>query len=397
MFTDFVLNGSAVGEVAGRVAECGWDSGLLRPYKDERGRVCVTVNTGQVAPLKDKKTGAPITNEDGSPKYVPVYEKQLVTRRMMEGLPVPLTNATTLRKDQWIRLDEKVLAAARARLRAWADLRAANTYGGFDGMANPILEHERVNDPGEAVVDMDGMTEGRSFAPKFDLVGLPLPITHSDFWLSSRFLATSRNKGQPADTLRAEFAGRRVAEMIEKTLIGTITGTTYGDSTDYASTAKIYGYTNHPDRLTKTDLTIPTSSNGTTILDDWLACRELLYGNNFYGPFMVYTSTDYDQYLDNDFKTYSDLSVRERLLQIEGVQGIRRLDYLTPTDSHAFTMIWVQMTEDVARAVNGMEITTVQWETMGGMRLNFKVMGIQVPQLRSDFNGKMGLLHARTA
>ena len=254
-----------------------------------------------------------------------------------------------------------------------------------------------MSDPGEAMVDMDGMTEGRAFAPKFDLVGLPLPITHSDFFLSARFLAVSRNKGTPADTLRAEFAGRRVAEMIEKTLIGTLQGITYGDSTKYDRSSTIYGYINHPDRLTKTDLTTPTSTNGTTIMDDWLACRELLYAQNFYGPFMVYTSTDYDQYLDNDFKANSDLSVRERLLQIEGVQGIRRLDYLTPADSHAFTMIWVQMTEDVARAVNGMEVTTVQGESMGGMRINFKVMGIQVPQLRSDFNGKMGLLHARTA
>jgi hypothetical protein len=55
------------------------------------------------------------------------------------------------------------------------------------------------------------------------------------------------------------------------------------------------------------------------------------------------------------------------------------------------------MTSDVARAINGMDITTVQWETQGGMRVNFKVMAIQVPQIRSDFNGRTGIVHATTA
>jgi hypothetical protein len=57
-------------------------------------------------------------------------------------------------------------------------------------------------------------------------------------------------------------------------------------------------------------------------------------------------------------------------------------------------MVMVQMTPDVARAVNGMDITTVQWESQGGMRLNFKVMCIQVPQLRADYYGNCGILDA---
>jgi hypothetical protein len=47
--------------------------------------------------------------------------------------------------------------------------------------------------------------------------------------------------------------------------------------------------------------------------------------------------------------------------------------------------------------VIGMDVTTVQWETHGGMRLNFKVMAIMVPQLRSDFNGNAGIVHGSTA
>jgi len=57
----------------------------------------------------------------------------------------------------------------------------------------------------------------------------------------------------------------------------------------------------------------------------------------------------------------------------------------------------VQQTSDVIREVVGMDITTVQWEEEGGMRLNFKVMAILVPQLRADFNGNTGIVHGSTA
>ena len=69
------------------------------------------------------------------------------------------------------------------------------------------------------------------------------------------------------------------------------------------------------------------------------------------------------------------------------------MDYLDPTGA-AYVMVMVQMTTDVVREVVGMDITTVQWETKGGMQLNFKVMAILVPQLRADQNGNTGIVHA---
>lgn len=370
-----------------------WDPGLSRPYIDSKDRACVTVNTGRKAPRKDPRGGGFITNQYGQVELFPVYEKQTIAERMHRGLPVPTINSgNLLTKEAWVMLDNVILEAARDRLRAWADLRAANTYGGFDGMSNPILEFERSTDVGEAVEDMDGMTEARSFAPKFDLQGMPLPITHSDFFLSARFLSVSKNKGTPMDTTRSEMAGRRIGERIEKVTIGIETGAAFGSAAGsrytYANTSKVYGYMTHPDRITVTGKSAPTGSNASTVLGDWLAIRELMYQNKFFGPYIVYTSTDWDQYLDNLFSTYepSAGTLRKRLLEIEDIQDIRRLDYLTAAD-YPFRTIWVQMKPETARAVNGMEITTIQWPSMGGMRLNFKVMAIQVPQIRSRFTG----------
>lgn len=383
--------------------------GLRRPYLDKHDRPCVVVNTGRYTLDKGVRR--------------PVVEKRYIYDLQRRGIQLPLVvNATSLRKEEWIELDRVVLRAARYRLRAWADLAAANSFGGFNGMSKMILEHETMSDPGFAFVDMDALSEGRADAPQFQLQGLPLPITHSDFWFSSRVLGISRNTGTPLDTTMGEAAGRRVAETIEKTTIGIQTGITYGGNSTqvggYGRTSSVYGYTNFTNRIT-TGGYIPTGNgrSGTgwvpaDTLKDVLAARDLLYHHKFYGPFMVYHSNDWDQYLDNDYiltgGNVATQTLRERLRSIEGIQDVRRLDFLfsSTTDlssggpglenlaqGYPFTLLFVQMTPDVARAVNGMDITTVQWESVGGLRLNFKVMAIQVPQLRADFYGNAGICH----
>lgn len=401
-----VQNGRGSGAVGQALDGVRYDPGLMQPYFNRRGQRAVTINTGKM--VLNNKTG----------EYERERREVLISNLMQQGIFSPVFNATSLRKEEWIQLDQVVLRAARLRLRAWADLAAANSYGGFNAMAKETLEHETMSDPGEAVVDMDGLTEARTDSPLFRLQGIPLPITHSDFYFSSRKLAQSRNTGTPLDTVQGEAAGRRVAEMIEKTLIGTVTGfrgdegpyaTGYGYGTGGATGAagtrynQVYGYTNYPDRLTKTDLTTPTGSNPSATVSDVIAMRQQLVDGRFYGPYMLYTSTDWDTYLDQDYYALATTgmaaptqTLRERLKKIDGIQDVRRLDFL-PSSSNPFTMVMVQMTPDVCQAINGMDITTVQWESVGGMRLNFKVMCIQVPRLRSDYYGRCGVLHATTS
>jgi hypothetical protein len=406
--TDFIANGQAYGPVAQAMMGPGGalaDYGLQRPYfetnpKSPRyGQRCVTVNTGRTKMVK-------VVNSKGQHSYRQVPERRQLTLNEADrlGYPLPLVvNATSLRKEEWLQLDTVVLRAARYRLRAWADLAAANSFGGFNGMAKMILEHETMSDPGEAITDMDGLTEGRTDSPQFQLQGLPLPLTHSDFWFSSRRLAVSRNTGTPLDTTMGEVSGRRMAEQIEKVTIGVVTGLTYGGNSTYVGgygrTPSVYGYTNFPNRLTKTNAYLPTGNgrSGTgwvpaDTLKDVLAARDALYLNKFYGPFMLYTSNDWDQYLDNDYiltgGNVATQTLRDRLKAIEGIVDVRRLDFLfasTPSstsgpggndlnNTYPFTMLFVQMTPDVARAVNGLDITTVQWESVGGLRLNFKTL-----------------------
>jgi hypothetical protein len=353
---DFILNGQAHGSVASILMNNGFDHRTLRPYIGEDGRHYITQN------VNGKDTA------------------------------VLCGNATaTLRKDEWKTLDAAVIAAAKPRLKAVADLRSAGlTYNVPNAMGKTVLETETQSDINDADVSMDGLRQGANDRPLYELTSLPLPIVHKDFSFSARQIATSRNGGSPLDTTMAALAGRKVAETLERMLIGTYGTYAYGGGT-------IYGYTNYPNRLTKV-ITAPTDSSwtGDTLLTELLAMKQQLKNSLHYGPYKVYFGTGWDQYLGGDYKAATDKSLKTRLSEISDLTGFESLDYLEGTD-YLYDIIMVQMTSDVVRTVLGMDITTMQWETQGGLMQNYKVMAIQVPQLRCDQYDNCGLLHAGPA
>lgn len=406
---DYILNGLGHGPVGEQLAATRFDTGFHRPYFDKNGRPAVTVNMGKTTLIKGVQT--------------PIKEHYTVKELQDRGVQLPpVVNATSMRKEEWLEVDRTVLKAARFRLSAWADLASFNTFS-LNGMGRTVLEHETMSDPGEAVVDMDALTEGRTDSPKFQLQGLPLPITHSDFYFSERRLAISRNSGTPLDTTMAEAAARRVAESVEKTTIGTNAGITYGGNSTqvggYGRASTVYGYTNFPARLTYTTMTRPTAGGWTAsvLLGQILAMRERLYANKFYGPFMIYLSSDWDAYLDGDYiltgGNVATQTLRERIKNISGIAGVKRLDFLFPaapaastgpggegftaTATSPFTLLMIQMTQDVARAVVGLDLTTIQWDAVGGLRKNWKILAIHVPQIRADWYGNCGILHSTAA
>lgn len=351
---DYILNGQANGHVASVLMANNFDPHGLRPFIGADGR-------------------------------------SYVTRLAANGKPeVVVCNApATLRKDDWKILDDAIVKAAKPRLRAVGDLRGAGlAFTIPNGMAKTVLETETQSDISPATISMDGLRAGQSDRPEFNLTNLPLPIIHKDFGFSARQVMASRNGGSPLDTTTAELASRRVAEEAEKLLLGV---STVADQFAYGG-GTIYGYTDHPNRNTKT-ITSPAASGWTaaTTVSEVLAMKSQSQTDNHFGPWMLYCSMNWDQYMDDDYNAAggSDLTLRQRLRLIEGIQDVRTLDYLSNYD-----LVMVSMTSDVARMVVGMDITTVQWETHGGLQLNFKVMAILVPQIRSDFNDQSGIVHA---
>lgn len=358
---DFVFNGQGHGNVASVLMASNFDAGALRPFIGNDGRSYITLNTGKV---------------DG------------------EGKPVMQTMQTNssavLRKDEWIQLDKAIIKAAQPRLNAVADLRSSGLqYTIPNGLSKTTLEHEAQSDIGSAVISMDGIRQSDGDRPLYDLRSLPLPITHKDFSFSARQIMASRTGGSPLDTTMGELAGRKVAEEIEKLTLGESSAYAFGGGT-------VYGYRNFTYRLTKV-ITAPSTTNQATTVAEVLAMRKQSTDNNYFGPWVLYYSPAWYSFMDGDYALAGgnnpNQTLRERLKKIEGIVDVKPADFLTGNN----TLLLVQQTADVARLVVGMDITTVQWESHGGMQLNFKVMAIMVPQLRSDYTHQTGIVHGASA
>lgn len=338
--------GAAMGSIASRLMQANMDVKALRPWIGNDGKTYINVN----------------------------------------GKATQIFGNATLRKDEWIATDAAVIAAVQERLVGVADLyQSGLVYRIGNGMGKTVLEYEDQSDITAAALSMDGLNRGENDRPVYDLKYLPLPITHKDYQINARALAASRNGSTPLDTTMAALSGRQIAEKLEDMLFNGTSSYTFGGGT-------IYGYTDFPsaNSVTLSQNWDASGKTGQEILEDILAMKQALIDDSYYGPYMVYIPTAYETKLDEDFGTVTSeantKTIRERILAVNNINGIKVADKLT-----ANKVVMVQMTSDVVRMVNGLDPQMVSWDVEGGMAMNFKVMTIQVPQLRADQSGKCGI------
>jgi hypothetical protein len=338
------------GAVAARLLNANMDPSALRPFINANGVPCISM----------VRNGKPV------------------------AVPAPLANAVLLR-DEWKEIDAAVTRARQVRSVGIQDLISRGlTYQLSNAMGSTVLESTASGDSGVAQIDMDGVNRSPNDRPDMTPSLLPLPIIHSDFQFNSRVLAISRKRGDSIDTIQAENATRRVVEMTENLLFG---------SADYQfGGGHLYSYTTHPNRMLA-HIAAPWNASSTTgqaIIDNVIAWKQLLIDQKFYGPYVLYTSTDYESVLDSDYGTNYAKTIRQRLMEIGGITQVSVADHLA-----SGTVLLVNMSSDVVRLVDGMAPTPMQWETEGGFVINFKVMSIRVPHVRPTLNSTpTGIVHA---
>jgi uncharacterized linocin/CFP29 family protein len=289
----------------------------------------------------------------------------------------------TLQIREWIMLDTAVLNVARRRLVGVADLMNMGlTYPIADAMGITQIQWQKIGVMTPAEVSMSGIAQTENDRQEYGVNSLPLPIVHKEFQMNIRQLATTRRMGTPLDVTQAELCGRLVSETIESML--------FLGSTVVGTALPIYGYTTDPYRNTGSCTASWVSATGPQIVGDVLTMIQDAKNDNMYGPYCMYVPSAVFTHMGNDYVTTAALarSIMERVLAIPGIISIKESKDLT-----ASNILLIQMTNDVIDEVTGMEPTTVQWDSPGGMIVNFKVMAIMIPRTKADYVNQSGIVH----
>ena len=354
---DLVGKGQTKGDLANHAALDGLNVGMMRPYLAENkqgvlGAYATIFNGGN--PANPKNYGVIQINGDA-----------------------------TLRRDEWKHLDDAVLRVAEQRLVGIDDLRTHGlVYNLGNAFATTVLENHTMSDALEAELSMDAKTRSKNDRVTFGTTYTPIPIIHVDYQINARTLASSRKLGNALDTSQAERAARKVSQKLEDML--------FTDTSYKFGGGAIYSYLNYPDKndVTLTSEWDASAKTAIQILEDVMKMKQEMLSNYQYGPWMLYIPSNYETVLDEDYDSNTPgTTLRERILKIQGIDGVKTVDRL-PDDK----VVMVQMSTDTVRLVNGMTMQNVQWSSEGNMVNNYKVMTIQVPQLRSDDNGRTGIV-----
>lgn len=284
-----------------------------------------------------------------------------------------------LRKDEWIRVDEAVVRVARTQLGAITDLRNAGLIRNLGSIGVMLDQFEKVTEVDVAEQNMTGIAPGQRDLPEYTLATVPIPVTFRDFQVNIRTLEASRTRGAAMDTVTAEMCTRRVTEKLDDMV--------FNGSEIQVDGAVIFGYTTHPDRTTGT-LGAAWTVDSTVIIADVVAMVSALEAINYRGPYVLYVPVDYKSVLREDYSVAKgDRTFEERILAIEEITAINSSVSLTAE------VVLVQMTSDVVDLSVGQDITTVEWDEMGGLVSNFKIMTALAPRVKSSAIAENGVAH----
>lgn len=283
-----------------------------------------------------------------------------------------LIENNTLREDQTREIDEALTRVARRDLVAVADLRD-QSRNMTRGIGATTFEFDRISPVGEATQGMSILDLGDRDLVNFTRTAIPVPVTASQFQLDARHQAAGQGMGESIDVTNIEEHTRAVAEKLEDSLCNGSDVVLGGNS--------LPGYTNLSSRdqvsfssSAWSALTPPSLGAAVT---DVLTMRANLRNDGFTGPYVLYLPANFDGVIDDDYKSESDRTLRERLLAIDGITQIKILPALS--DSEA---LLVQTTRSVAELAVGQDITTVTWDEMGGLSMNWAILAVMTFALK---------------
>lgn len=279
-------------------------------------------------------------------------------------------------------LDQAVLGVGRQRLVLVNDLITTGLVTKIDNwMSYMTFSQRRTNNAGNAQRAMVP-SQGQRFVVDGDYVTIPLFTTWSDFSFDIREILEAERVGAPLDVSHVEQATWNVNAKIEDQGINGAGVSIKGHSAPGALTNP--SNTSH---YTGNEAWTAAGHTGADILADVQAMQNVSIADNYYGPWNLYVPRLYATKLDTDFKDFSDLNIRQRLLELEGIQSIKTVDFL-PAD----TTLLVQMTRNVVDVVIGQTPAQVSWQDGPGWHRFWVVLACMVVRWKADMNGGQGFV-----
>lgn len=286
-----------------------------------------------------------------------------------------------LREDEWHQLDSAVLTAVRYPLRAVADLKSKgliHTLGGLGTLISTWYTQSAVT---PAHVNMSGQGGAERDLPDLAQVGVPVPVIFKEFSIDIRTLQASRMNGDALDVTAGAEAARVVAESLESLMVA-------GHGTRLNGTP-LYGYRNHPSR--NTDSATGDWGTITNILPTITKLVNGLNADHYYGPYMVYLSTD--QYNEASLTYFTDGSGDTPLDRIKRMSQIEDVRMLPPEVLPSGEIIGVEMRQGVVDWAEALDIQVREWVSGDGMQSMFKVMAVAAPRIKAHYGGQCGVMH----
>lgn len=296
---------------------------------------------------------------------------------------------SALPHEVWRQIDKTAIEVFSASLVAAQDLISAGLTLNINNVGVTVSGYEKINDFEDAIVSMDPAVRGDNQKLTYAMESFPIPFFNQKFELGTRQLAASRSNGyEGLDLMQARTANRKVAEKIEKMIFSGLPelGTA-------GASSQIYGYTTHPNRITMT----PTGTNwatvaGRDIITDVLAMENQLVQNNRRGPFFLYVAKNLWNVLQNDYKTESDKTFLNRILDIEGISAVK-MGYYLP-DNNA---VLVQMDPDTLDLAIAQDVLNVQNIQTDKDCYPFVSSACLALRIKSDANNTTGIVHLAPA
>jgi len=209
-----------------------------------------------------------------------------------KGMPIygerRITANATLRKDEWIDLEDQIIEAARERLVIVDDLQSAGLTYNVGGLGTLISEWETGSEMTDADITMDGETVRNKDRQEFGLSGVPIPVIGKDFKIGERMLMASRQRGAGLDVTQGVEAARSVARTSEAMVFN---GASIGASNSAGNRYTIPGLTTYGGRSTFT-MSDWSDDVGVTPEDIFKEILEMVQQleteERHYGPFTIY-------------------------------------------------------------------------------------------------------------